>query len=170
MGVRRCPSHHRGGDRKDRQEAAAPTVLPDVPNGLRTFPQQEQRSFLPFLYLQPLQQLGCTPSCAEQGLQIVGRNPCFTTFSTQFYRVASQPLGPLSPSHQLPTAKHQSCFSAHLLCLSAGSQMGQISLLFWVGYSQLELLQESTPQVISLDQHRNRQPSTVARRSQQPYG
>lgn len=169
--MHRCPSHHRGGDRKARQEAAAPTVLPDVPNGLRTFPQQEQRSFLLFLYhLQPLQQLGCTPRCAEKGLQVVGRNSCFTAFSTQFYPVASQPLVPLSPSHQLPTAKHQSCFSAYILCLSAGSQTGQISLLFWVGYSQPELLQESTPQVISLGQHRNRQPSTVARRSQQPYG
>lgn len=118
-----CHSHPHGGDSKDRQEAPAPTVLPDVLSGLRTFLQQDQRSFLPFFHLQSPQQLGCTRGCALQGQQIVGRNSHFTTSSTKFYLVASQPLVSLPPPSQLPMAKCRSYFSAQLLCLSAGRQV-----------------------------------------------
>lgn len=110
----RCPSHHGSGDNKDRQEVAAPTILPDVPSSMRPFLQQKHRCFLPFLNLQLV-------GCAEWGLHIVGRNPHFTSFCTKFYLLAAWPLVPLPP---FPQQTANSASLLNLLCLSAGVKQG----------------------------------------------
>lgn len=146
-----CHSHPHGGDSKDRQEAPAPTVLPDVLSGLRTFLQQDQRSFLPFFPSPVSPAAGVHTWLCIAGAADCGQKFPFHHFLHQILPGGFSALG--IPATTLP-APHGKV-PVLLLCSASvplsWETSGHISLLFWGRHSQLDLLWGSTPQVMPLD-------------------